>query len=154
MASDRSNGVLTLLAGLGIGAALMYFLDPDRGRRRRALVRDQAARASRVTGRELAQRAQNAKNRAQSTVAGLRGRFGTVDDDQLVARVQAEVGHHMDWARTIEVVAEQGVVTLRGPVPVDGVDEIVAAVRGVPGVARVHNELDVERASDTASTLL
>jgi osmotically-inducible protein OsmY len=156
MASDRSNGVFTLLAGLGIGAALMYFLDRDRGRRRRAFVRDQAARASRVTGRELAQRAHGAKNRAQGAVAELRGRFGdaTVDDDQLVARVRAELGRQVDRTGAIEVVAEHGAVTLRGQVSVTGVDEIVAAVRGVPGVTRVHNDLDIERPSDTASTLL
>jgi hypothetical protein len=39
----------TVLTGFGIGASLMYFLDPERGRRRRALVRDQLAHTIRLT---------------------------------------------------------------------------------------------------------
>ncbi len=38
------NAMRTLLTGLGLGAGLMYILDPDQGRRRRAMVRDQANR--------------------------------------------------------------------------------------------------------------
>ncbi len=34
------NRQLSLLGGIGLGAALMYMVDPDRGKRRRALVRD------------------------------------------------------------------------------------------------------------------
>ena len=37
-----NTSLLMFLAGVGTGAALMYFMDPDRGRSRRALVRDQA----------------------------------------------------------------------------------------------------------------
>ena len=32
------------LVTLGLGALAMYFLDPEKGRRRRALIRDQLAR--------------------------------------------------------------------------------------------------------------
>ena len=36
------NRALWLVGGLGLGAGLMYMLDPERGERRRALVRKQA----------------------------------------------------------------------------------------------------------------
>src|SRR5438067_8044488 len=39
---DTMNKALTLLMGFGMGMGLMFLLDPDRGRRRRALMRDQA----------------------------------------------------------------------------------------------------------------
>lgn len=37
----RQNRIRIMLGSLGLGAGFMYFLDPYRGRRRRALVRDQ-----------------------------------------------------------------------------------------------------------------
>jgi osmotically-inducible protein OsmY len=157
MKMERSTGLVALLAGLGIGAALMYLLDPDRGARRRSLIRDKAARASRVTGRELVERAQDVKNRARGQVAELRDRLGAgdqLDDDQLVARVRAELGHRVDRARSVEIAANNGEITIRGQVPPDGVDDIVAAVRGVRGVKQVYNELEIRSPSDTPSTLL
>ncbi len=56
MSSSQSNphthesggSALAILFSLGLGAALMYFFDPDNGRRRRALVGDKFAQ-SRVT---------------------------------------------------------------------------------------------------------
>jgi uncharacterized membrane protein len=45
MLQDRG----AMLTGLGLGLGLMYFFDPERGRRRRALVRDQTAHAARLT---------------------------------------------------------------------------------------------------------
>ncbi len=61
---------VSMLAGAGIGAGLMYLLDPQMGRRRRALARDRAV--------SLAHRAQDAadvvgrdmRNRAHGLAAG------------------------------------------------------------------------------------
>ena len=40
---------LSVLSGAGVGAGMMYLLDLDQGKRRRAFIRDQAARSARKT---------------------------------------------------------------------------------------------------------
>ena len=45
------TGLIAGIAGIGLGSGLMFFLDPDRGKQRRAAVRDQAKRTSRQMGR-------------------------------------------------------------------------------------------------------
>ena len=140
---DRSS---TLLLGVGIGAALMYFLDPGRGARRRALVRDQATSALRSGRQRVQERAVDLRNRASGAVAEARGRMQdeAVSDEQLVARVRSQLGHHAEHARAVEVAAQGGTVTLRGQVPREEVDDVLAAVRKVRGVERVENELAVQ----------
>ena len=144
-APGSPNRTLTLLAGIGIGAAVMYFLDPDRGARRRALVRDKGVRALHLGQRELHDRAEDLRNRAVGNAAEVRGRYDDepVGDEQLVARVRSELGHHVERPRAIEVAAEQGRVILRGQVPPDELDDVLATVRAVRGVRDVASELNV-----------
>jgi osmotically-inducible protein OsmY len=138
----QSNRTTALLAGIGIGAALMYLLDPGGGARRRALVRDRTASALRSARRELRDRAVDARNRARGFVAERRRGAGEpLDGDRLVARVRAELGHHSEHVRDIEVVADGGTVTLRGAIPAHERDEVLAAVRRVRGVERLNDEL-------------
>ncbi len=68
---------LMLLCGVGIGAALMYLLDPDQGGRRRALLRDKLAGATCKAGdlfgkttRDLGDRARGVISEAGSTLPG------------------------------------------------------------------------------------
>jgi hypothetical protein len=44
---NNSKIGLGLITGIGLGTGLMFFLDPHRGKQRRAAVRDQAKRTSR-----------------------------------------------------------------------------------------------------------
>lgn len=143
-----------LLGGIGIGAALMYFLDPDGGARRRSLVRDQAASAARSTSRRVRARTADARNRARGTAAELRGmRDDHPADDQLVERVRAELGHRVNHVGAVQVSASDGQVTLRGPVLREELDDVLAAVRGVRGVHDVQNELDVHATAEGVSAL-
>lgn len=140
-----------LLAGLGAGAALMYFLDPDRGARRRALVRDKVARTERVASDAtvvVRERLKNARNRARGRVHELRARLRReqVDDDTLVARVRSELGHHVEHASAIEVSACNGTVTLCGPIMESELADALSAARAVRGVREVENWLAVQTA--------
>jgi hypothetical protein len=49
----QNNGKIGVgfIAGIGLGIGSMFFLDPSRGKQRRAAVRDQAKRTSRQLGR-------------------------------------------------------------------------------------------------------
>jgi hypothetical protein len=54
---------LALLGGLGTGMALMFFFDPEQGRRRRVLLRDKLVRWSNQLSRTLSGRAVDLQNR-------------------------------------------------------------------------------------------
>ena len=59
---------LAVLGGIGIGAALMYFFDPNGGRRRRALMRDKAVGLSHDVTDAIEGKAKDLRNRAQGFV--------------------------------------------------------------------------------------
>lgn len=133
-----------LVRGVAIGAGLMYLLDPDRGRRRRAMVKDQMVSswhdlddAMDVAGRDL-------KNRARGMLAETRSRFrrGRVDDQVLEARVRSEIGRVVSHPHAIEVVAEGGGITLSGPILKSEEEALISAVKGVRGVEGVINRLE------------
>jgi hypothetical protein len=60
--ADARAGV-ALLAGVGGGLALMFFFDPDEGRRRRALLRDQLTKWTRISRRTAEGTAKDVRNR-------------------------------------------------------------------------------------------
>jgi BON domain len=134
--------VLTIAA---TGAGLMYLLDPDGGRRRRALMRDRLVHAAHRTGQAVDSTSRDVTNRARGVVAELRGRLSNVqvDDEVLRERVRARIGTVVGHAGAIEVGVVDGAVTLRGPVLSEEVDRLVRRVRAVPGVRETVNQLDV-----------
>jgi osmotically-inducible protein OsmY len=133
-----------LLTGLGLGVGLMYFLDPERGRRRRALVRDKVAHATRVSTNALGSAGVDLAHRATGLVARVRSvlRSGPVDDDVLVERVRAKLGRMVSHPHAIAVAAVEGVVRLRGPVLQSEVQRLMRSVTRVAGVRRIVNQLE------------
>jgi hypothetical protein len=140
----------SVLAGLGIGAALAFVFDPDRGARRRALVRDQLVRASRKTRDGLDATMRDVANRSRGVAASIRGRFRDEysGDQRLAARVRSSLGRHASHPRAIEVDATGGEVRLQGPVLAAEVADIVAAVEAVPGVRSVRNLLEAHDSAE------
>ncbi|HVF64280.1 MAG TPA: BON domain-containing protein [Casimicrobiaceae bacterium] len=132
--------------GALIGAVAMYLLDPDRGRRRRTLVRDQGLRL--VSDANVAARGAwvDASNRLRGLrAAAARGRDGNevVDDLKLIERVRARIGRLLLHPHAIQVGANRGHVTVSGPVLAQEVRTLLDAVHSVRGVASVDNHLDV-----------
>lgn len=68
----NNESLLMFLAGLGTGAALMYFLDPDRGARRRALIRDQAVALTNDAREAIEATTEDLSNRAYGLYAETR----------------------------------------------------------------------------------
>ncbi|HEX2065040.1 MAG TPA: BON domain-containing protein [Acidimicrobiales bacterium] len=121
-------------AGAGaLGAALAYFLDPDRGRSRRARAKEEAERRARYTQG----RVEGAKARSQG--------FGTptpVDDVTLAQEVKAALSSLPFSTPDVTVEAVSGKITLRGQLTEQAeIDQATEAVAGVPGVTDVESHL-------------
>ena len=144
-----------LLGGLGLGAALMYVLDPERGKRRRGLVRDKALKAARKAGDTLDARSRDLRNRARGVSAGLKAktRSEEVSDAVLEERVRAEIGRSVSSPGAIDVTAFEGVVTLSGAVLAREVDDLLSAARGVRGVEEVENRLQIYETPEAVPAL-
>jgi hyperosmotically inducible protein len=135
---------LAALCGLAAGAALMYFLDPDSGRRRRALVREKSARYAREARERQAALLRHASNRAHGAMAAIRDRAHSeeiVDDAILLERVRAALGHVVGDPLAVDIRVRCGTVILKGPAREDQVDELITCARNVRGVLDVENRL-------------
>lgn len=144
-----------LAAAAAVGAGTMYLLDPNRGARRRALVRDKLARTAHVTGEALETTARDAVNRAQGVAAEMQSRVRreTVDDIRLAARVRAELGRVTSHPRAITVSAAAGRVRLSGPILSAEAGRVLAAVRGVRGVSEIEDGLERHETGDNIPAL-
>jgi osmotically-inducible protein OsmY len=129
------------------GAALVYFLDPQNGRRRRGQAVDRTAGLVRRLGR----RVKRAGRGAASEVSGLGRKAAHMreeskpqpNDAALAEKVSSEVFRDPSIPKgQINVNAENGVVYLRGQVEsADLVQRLERAVRDVQGVRDVENLL-------------
>lgn len=145
--------LITFAGGVGLGAAVMYFMDPERGRRRRALVRDQVAHLAATVPPGMGATRRDLANRSRGLVASLKGRFGDdeASDETIVARVRAELGRVVSHPGSVIVTCEAGTVTLGGPVLESEAEPLLKAVAGTRGVKEVHSQLEVHDEIDSIS---
>ena len=139
-----------LLFGAGVGAAAMFLLDPDRGKRRRSLVMDKLALATRKTGDCLEVTSRDVSNRTRGLIAEIKARFSSEqpEDSVLVDRVRSKLGRIVSHPAAIVVTADNGNITLAGPILADEVSHLLSSVKWVPGVQDVNNNLEVHEAAE------
>lgn len=140
-----------LLTGIVAGVAAMYFLDTQSGRRRRALARDKLVRAQHLATDTLHDVEHDVENRSRGLLAraGRLLRGGPVEDEVLVERVRAKLGHVCSHPRAIQVTAKgNGCIELKGPVLARERFEILAAISSLPGVRLLDDDLEVHGSAD------
>jgi uncharacterized membrane protein len=137
------------LNGLLMGAGLMYLMDPDRGSRRRAVLRDQVVHLLHDFSDAIETASRDLGNRTGGALAEVRSRVrrDTADDPVLGARVRSELGRLTSHPGALHVVVEGGRVTLSGPVLADEVEDLLAGVSSVRGVSEVENRLQVHESA-------
>jgi hypothetical protein len=133
----------------------MYYFDPNTGRRRRALVRDKAIKASSNVREFVDDGTRDLKNRG----AALTGRMKSVikrrnaTDDVLAERVRSKMGRHVAHPGAIEVSAQDGQVTLTGSILAHEHDGLIEAVSAVPGVKDIIDQIGVYQTAEGISEL-
>jgi len=134
------------LGGAVVGVALMYFWDPNSGRRRRARTRDKVVHAARLVNEGAKVTARDTVHRAQGAWAEAKRLFNPEEelgDEALAGRVRAALGRMVSHPHAIEVTAGGGHVTLMGPILSYEVRPLLKAVRRVAGVRAVSDQLTV-----------
>lgn len=137
---------ILVAGGVGIGLGLMYVLDPVRGRRRRATLRDRTTHALRSTRVTLGKKAIDLGNRARGLAAEARTALHreAVSDVVLEQRVRSQLGRAVSKPCDVEVIAAEGCVTLRGVVRAGEVERLLRRVSRVRGVRSLESQLNVK----------
>ena len=134
------------MVGGVLGSLGTLFLDPQHGKRRRAMLVDRTAGLFRRTGR----RAERAGRGVGARVYGMSQQVQhqkeepkEFDDATLTRKVETEIFRDADVPKgQINVNAQEGVVQLRGEVPnAEMLNDLVEKTHNVQGVRDVENLL-------------
>lgn len=153
--THRRSRFMSPLTAAGLGALAMYLLDPDKGRRRRAVARDKAQSIMKDTRGML----DAASNDVRARMRGLEARRNRPsppappDDLVLIERVRSRLGRVCSHPGALQVGALDGRVTLSGPILAREVDRVLGAVRAVPGVREIDEHLDVHEQAGSVPAL-
>ena len=144
------NRTVELISAAGIGAGLMYLFDPDRGKRRRAEIRDKAKHVNRVAIQAVEKTERDLRNHLRGAIAeiGSRVRSEEVADAVLEARVRSKLGRIVSHPHAIKVAVADGRAILTGPILSDEVIPLFEGVSGVAGLKSMENLLELHENAD------
>ncbi len=130
--------LLKLFVIAAAGAAVAYLLDPENGRRRRALARERSQAWMRSARRDAERKAHYAADRAEGLKHEVLGstQVEAPDDATVAQKIRSEVLRRYDTSR-LNVNVENGIAVLRGEL--QHPEEINSLVRDVERVAGVRD---------------
>jgi uncharacterized membrane protein len=135
----------TLITTLGLGAGLMYFLDPQHGERRRSMVRNKANQFVNDIDDSINIAMQDARNRARGVLSEMTARLSDerTPDWILEERVRSNLGRTGRYTRGIDVRAENGRIYLTGPVLQEDQDILMKSAMRTRGVHGVESQFQI-----------
>jgi hypothetical protein len=126
------NKPLATLGAAAAGALAMYYLDPELGARRRALLADLVREGLPGEGRGRGRR-RLARRALPAAAAGLDPR----SDAELRDRIRAALDRMVSHPRALHVRVEEGVVHLSGRLLASEREGVLAQVRQLAGVHKL-----------------
>lgn len=132
------------LRGFSFGLGVMYYFDPDMGRRRRARLLDMFTAAVHRLDDAIDVGLRDAFHRLEGLWAETRAMLTheEVSDEKLAARVRTKLGRCVSHPSLVEVSVRDGRVVLSGAVAADEVGRVLRAVQSIRGVREVENHLE------------
>jgi osmotically-inducible protein OsmY len=143
------KSLIAFVTGAASGAAAAHFLDPESGRRRRNMLRDQAASKASAGASKAASTASYAASKAKGAAAGATPsmpgshRIDDVDDVTLARKVETEIFRDADAPKgQVSIDVQAGVAYLRGTVDDEAwIDRLGDEANKVDGIKGVKNLL-------------
>jgi osmotically-inducible protein OsmY len=139
---------LSFISGAAVGAAAVWFLDPESGTRRRSIAQDKAGKYARKGAAEAGGAARSAGAQAKGAAmsaspAGSSRNADDLNDAGLKAKVESEIFREADAPKDkVSVDVADGVVTLRGELGAeDEASRLEQDASSVDGVREVRNLL-------------
>jgi uncharacterized membrane protein len=144
-----------LMSAAGLGAGLMYVFDPDRGKRRRGLLRNKMIHATKVAGAVTGKTSRDVRNHVLGVFAEVESLFRAdeVSDDVLEARVRSKLGRVVSHPGAIEVKAVNGLLILSGQILAAEEHPLIESVIGIHGVNNIENRLELHEHPDDIPAL-
>ena len=130
------NKPLATLVAAAAGALAMYYLDPELGARRRALLASLVSDGMRAPRRTGPGRGRSGQRGTERSALG-----DPRNDAELRSRIRAALDRMVSHPGALNVTVEDGVVRLSGRVLAQERDGVLEQVQRLPGVARLVNAM-------------
>jgi hypothetical protein len=136
------NNVAKSVLGIAATAGAVYFFDPDSGRRRRVLLRDQCARAARSVDLETRDARHNLSHRMQDLASKAKSSVSHPTSDKAICTHARKAIHHaVSHPDAIGCTVKAGNVFLRGDVFSHEHQGVLDEIRTVEGVHIITDHL-------------
>ena len=141
--------IIAFLYGASVGIAVMYLLDPERGRSRRARLADQAAAGARDIAEAVVTGVEYQKGGVKGAVHDLAGNVRPerhFDDETLLQKVRSEALGRLNGSTSeLEIDISNGEVRLSGALGSAAErDRLIELIRKVEGVSGIDDQTRIQ----------